>query len=36
VRLAWQQGENWKAAVQLPAPTEGYVRDSTMFKQHTA
>jgi ribosomal protein L7Ae-like RNA K-turn-binding protein len=27
VRLVWQQGDNWKAAVQLPAPTEGCVRE---------
>eukprot|EP00882_Tetradesmus_deserticola_P022889 GHRQ01024878.1.p1 GENE.GHRQ01024878.1~~GHRQ01024878.1.p1 ORF type:complete len:126 (-),score=29.47 GHRQ01024878.1:173-550(-) len=25
VRLAWQQGDNWKATVQLPAPERGCV-----------
>lgn len=25
VRLTWQQGDNWKAAVQLPAPIDRYV-----------
>jgi hypothetical protein len=25
VRLTWQQGDNWKAAVQLPTPRDRWV-----------